>query len=179
MTNGMKCNKSKCWILHLGWSNAGHKYKLGDERLESSPAERDLGVLAGSRLHRSHPCALAARRANSTLGHVRHSTTSRSEEGIVSLCSALVQPQLESCVQFWAPQFEKDVKALECVQRRATKLVRGLEGMFCEEQLRTLGLSSLEKRLAEFKTLGPKYTRRGSEQHVQLSGRCAFGSPSH
>ncbi|KAK4807191.1 hypothetical protein QYF61_024311 [Mycteria americana] len=29
--SGMKFNKSKCWILHLGRSNAGHKYKLGEE----------------------------------------------------------------------------------------------------------------------------------------------------
>ncbi|KAK4818825.1 hypothetical protein QYF61_019862 [Mycteria americana] len=135
MINGMKFNKSKCRILHLGRSNAGYKYKLGEEWLESSPAERDLGVLVDSRLNTSQQRALAAKRANRILGCVKHSITSRSKE-----------PHLEYCVQFWAPQFQKEVQVLECIQRRETKLVTGLEGMSCEERPRTLGLSSLEKR---------------------------------
>ncbi|KAJ7420728.1 rna-directed dna polymerase from mobile element jockey-like [Pitangus sulphuratus] len=50
MINGMKFNKSKYQILHLGWSNAGHKYKVGEDCLESSSEEKDLGVMAGSSL---------------------------------------------------------------------------------------------------------------------------------
>jgi len=142
----MKFNQLKCQILHLGQSNAGHKHKLGEEWLESSPAERDLVVLADSRLSRSQQRALAVKRANSILGCIKHSITSRSKEMVISLYSAQVWPHLDDCVPFWAPQFKKNEKVLECVQRRATKLVKGLEGMSCEEWLRTLGLSSLEKR---------------------------------
>ena len=126
--------------------NARHNYKLGEECLESSPAERDLGVMVGSRLSGSQQCALAAKRTNHSLGCIKHSISSQSKEVIILLYLASVWPHLEYCVQFWAPQFKKDVKVLECVQRRATKLVEGLEGMSCEEQLRALGLSGLEKR---------------------------------
>jgi len=41
-------------------------------------------------------------------------------------------------VQVWAPQ-DKDIKLLESLQWRATKMEKGLEGKRCEEWLRALG----------------------------------------
>ncbi|GAB0175943.1 hypothetical protein GRJ2_000059500 [Grus japonensis] len=129
---------------HQGQSKARQKYELGEEWLESSPAEKDLGVLVDSKFSMSQQRALTAKRTNHILGCIKHSITSWSKEVIILLYSALVWPHLEYCVQFQAPQFKQDVKGLECVQRRATKPMKGLEGMSYEAQQRTLGLSSLE-----------------------------------
>ncbi|PKU46763.1 hypothetical protein llap_2922 [Limosa lapponica baueri] len=142
----MKFNRSKCWILHLGQGNPGYTYKLEDERLESIPVERDLGVWVDGNLNRSQQCALAAKRANCVLGWIKHSIASQPREGIVPLDTALVHPCFEYSVQFWMPQYKKDIQLLKCVQRRVTKRVKGFEGKTYEERLRSLGLFTLEKR---------------------------------
>jgi len=114
--------------------------------MESCPAEKDLGVLVDEKLDMSHQCALADQKANRIPGSFKTSVPSRSREVILPLCSALVRPHLESCIQCWSPQHRKDMDLLEWSQRRATKMVRGMEHLSYEERLRELGLFSLEKR---------------------------------
>ncbi|KAF7249150.1 Teneurin-2 [Varanus komodoensis] len=144
--NRMVFNVHKCKVLHLGHRNSCHEYRLGDKWLESSTCERDFGVLVDRRLNMSQQCDAVVKRANATLGCIAQSVASRSREVLLPLYTTMVRPQLEYCVQFWAPHYRKDIARLESVQHRATRLVAGLQGMLYEARLRELGLFSLEKR---------------------------------
>jgi len=110
--NLMKFNKAKCKVLHMGWGNPKNKYRLGGEQIESSPRKKDLRVLV-EKLNMTWQCALAAQKANRILGCIKNSMASRVREVILPLCSALVRPHLEYCIQLWGPQHKKGIDLLE------------------------------------------------------------------
>ncbi|KAJ7397839.1 hypothetical protein BTVI_131628 [Pitangus sulphuratus] len=129
----MKLNKDK-WIPHLRHANPC-MYRMESEMLESSAMERALGVLVKGKLNLSQECP-GSQEDQPCPGGIRQSTTSWAREEIVLLCSDLGRPHLQYCVQVWALQYMKDIKLLESVQRRATKMVKGLEGKLYEQLLK-------------------------------------------
>ncbi|PKU45124.1 hypothetical protein llap_4575 [Limosa lapponica baueri] len=128
--NGIRFNKAKCQVLHLGHNAMQCISGLGNSGWKAAWQKRTCQQLNMSQL-----CSQMAKKANGILACIRNSMASRTREVIVPLYSTLVRPHLKYCVQFWDPHYKKNIEELEHVPIRAMRLMRGLETKSYEEQL--------------------------------------------
>jgi len=138
-----KCKDSKYKVLHLDWGKPHYRYRLGDEGIESSPAEEEFGVSVDEKPDKTRHVRLQPRRPTG-LHQEKCGEQVEGGDSAPLLHSGETSPGV-LCPAL-SPQHKKDMELLEQVQRRATKMIRGLEHLSCEDRLRELGLFSLMKR---------------------------------
>ena len=139
-------NVGKCKTLHIGRNNKHHVYKMNGNKLEQVKEQKDLGVLIDDGLKFHKQTAAAIKKANSVLGAIKRSFAKHNNTTLPLLFTSLVRPHLEYGNVVWGPHYKGDMKAIERVQRRMTKLVPGLSDKIYEERLRHLRLPSLAYR---------------------------------
>ena len=139
-------NIGKCKSLHIGRKNKRHCYEMEGKKLEQVTEEKDLGVLIDDELKFHKQTAAATKKANGVLGLLKKSFTLLDKMTLPLLYKSLVRPHLEYGNVVWGPHYAEDIKSIEKIQRRATKLVPELKHLTYEERLRELQLPSLKHR---------------------------------
>ena len=142
----MTFNVQKCKVMHIGHGNMRYEYEMGGKRLESSAAEKDLGVVVTDKLKPANQCSQAAATAQRVLGQICRAFHYRDKLVFIQLYKTYVRPHLEFSVQAWAPWSQADKDLIEKVQRRAVGMVSGLTAGSYEDKLAELGMVTLEER---------------------------------
>ena len=132
--------------MHFDESNIKCEYTVGSKILEEVNEERDLGVIVSADLKVSSQCAKVVKTANKILRMISRTFTLRSKDVILQLYKSLVRPHLKYCIQAWRPHLQKDIKLLENVQHRATRMIADFSSFSYEQRLCKLKLTTLETR---------------------------------
>jgi hypothetical protein len=128
-------NVDKCKSLHLGNQNSGHQYVMSGNPLVKTMAEKDIGVSVDENLKFHIHTARVVSKAFQILAVVNKSFVNLDEFTLPLLYKALVRSHIEYGNVIWGPHFKLDQKAVERVQRRATKMVPTLKDLPYERWL--------------------------------------------
>lgn len=148
----MELNTKKCSVIHFGRSNPHIVYTMLDpitnarSAVRESESERDLGIIMSKdakwKLHIQSCCY----KANGMLCTLRSSFRTRNATIWKKLYCTYVRPLLEFAVPAWSPHLVKDIKALEKIQHRATRIPHSLSNLPYEERCLTMQIPLLSDR---------------------------------
>ena len=149
----MLFNDEKCKVMYIGnKKRTKHIYSIKSSTnlvphiLQETPAEKDLGVYISNNLKWRTQVDHAVQKANSVLGSLKRSFSCWTKISLKILYTVFVRPHLEYANTVWCPYLKHDIRALERVQRRATKLVPELKYLDYSTRLKLLGLTTLKSR---------------------------------
>ena len=142
------CSKCKC--IHFGKNNPKREYhfptKEGNKTIPTSTEEKDLGVIFDTTLKFDLHIESIIKKANSMIGLIKRNFSFIDIFIFLKLYKALIRPHLEYGQIIWSPQYKRQSKIIENVQRRATKLIPNLKNLPYQDRLKKLKLPTLKFR---------------------------------
>ena len=144
-------NIGKCKVVQYGNVTFDTDYQMMNEDgtlvdLQTAESEKDLGIHFTSSLRFDLHISKVVNKANSITGLIKRNFVYMDNEHFLLLYKSLVRPHLDYGNSIYNPITKKNKRILENVQRRATKLVPGLQNNTYEYRLRALNLPTLEYR---------------------------------
>ena len=136
-------------MLHIGAKNENHKYYLDKDmlnELKTTENEKDVGVIFSPNLKFDEHINTIINKANQLIGLIKRSFTHIDNNFLIKLYKSIVRPHLEYANVIWHPMYKRQIKLIEKVQRRFTKIIPNIKDLTYNERLRVLGLPSIKYR---------------------------------
>ena len=147
-TWGMEFNFSNCKVLRLTRNKVPFErdYYLGDCKLNRVIVEKDLGILISHNLNWNEHIDFIASKSHRMLNFLYRTCKEISDTQVKkTLYLSWVRSRLEYACQVWSPYTNRNIRALEQVQRKATRFIVGKELSY-NERLKKLELLPLVYR---------------------------------
>ena len=137
----------KCEVLHITRKRDPIRcqYSLNNILLPEVDQHKHLGLWLESSLSWDYHINSICAKANKVLGLIKRTFGSSKKTGIKTAFKALIIPILEYACPVWNPYLVKHTKAIEAIQRRASRLICGPDKEY-PERLLELKWDSLELR---------------------------------
>ena len=139
----------KCAVVHYGANIINASYQCGDCSIPSVNLWVDLGVTRTSDTSYKDHVAVVAAKGRRLVGLCRYALSSRDADFLMRVYSTYIRPVLTYSSCIWSPHFRSEVKSLESVQRKFTKLVSGQQRSTYGQRLQSLNILSLESHRIE------------------------------
>ena len=138
----MELNYQKCVIMHFGSNNPCTIYSVGGFELRTTSAEKDLGIIITKNGKTDQQVLAAVTRANRILGLMRKTFKYFNKKLFKIIYPVFVRPHLEFASSVWSAMTKSDLKRIESIQRRATRMVMEVKTMDYLERLEELDLTT-------------------------------------
>ena len=123
-----------------------NKYRLMWSKISKTTEEKDLDVFISDNLKPTLNCGKSSKAANKVVRLIRRNISNKGEEGMMILYKSLVRPLMDYCIQVWKTYAKKDMKIMERIQKRFTKMIDGCKDKSYIQRLDKLGITTLEER---------------------------------
>ena len=143
-----KANKCKCTRIMHSRDNTSPNYTLGGKSLKSVQSVKDLGVTLLSNLSWNKHVGITTNKANKVLGIIKRTVGTGNPDTFSILYKSLVRPILKYAAPVRSPYLVKNIRAIEKVQRRASRLAlnQGRGEMSYEDRCKFLDWTTLSIR---------------------------------
>ena len=142
-------NIGKCGALHIGNNNPQHDYTMdvqNKSNLTKVNSEKNVGVVFSPNLKFDEHITNIVKSTNQKIGLIKRSFTHLDKDSFVKIYKAIIRTNLEYGNVIWHPFYLRQIRLIEDVQRRATRILPALRNLSYQDRLRELKLPSLQYR---------------------------------